>query len=151
MTTPYQAGLLSRGVQVGMERREPYNAVLEAAMGYSGACSVVVMDDVALVNEKVDKLDEGLGEEVVRVDGINQELTEWTREFTDERARARESDRFLRREVMSLKVLCDSLVRTVRELRDDLARQTLLNATLSRRMPIDRAAEMPRQLIPYQG
>src|SRR5258705_12324432 len=26
--TLYQAGLLSRGVQVGMERREPYNAVL---------------------------------------------------------------------------------------------------------------------------
>src|SRR5882672_7062938 len=40
--TPYQAGLLSRGVQVGMERREPYHAVLEAAMGYWGACSVVV-------------------------------------------------------------------------------------------------------------
>src|SRR5882724_1616003 len=34
--TPYQAGLLSRGVQVGMERREPYNTVLEAAMGYAG-------------------------------------------------------------------------------------------------------------------
>src|SRR5258705_7255211 len=50
--TPYQAGLLSRGVQVGMEMREPYNVVLEAAMGYSGACSVAVMDDVALVNEK---------------------------------------------------------------------------------------------------
>jgi len=46
-----------------MERREPYNVVLEASMGYAGACSVAVMDDVALVNEKVDKLDEGLGEE----------------------------------------------------------------------------------------
>jgi len=40
----------------------------------------------------------------------------------------------------------------VGELRDDLARQTLLNAALSRRVPpMDRAAEMPRQLIPYQG
>src|SRR5260370_6336054 len=134
-----------------MERREPYNAVLEAAMGYSGACSVVVMDDVALVNKKVDKLDEGLGKEVVRVDGINQELLDWVRDFTDEWVRARESDRFLRREVVSLKVLADSLVRTVGELRDDLARQTLLNAALSRRVPVDRAAEMPRQLIPYQG
>src|SRR5258705_2497255 len=80
----YQAGLLSRGVRVGMERRELYNAVLEAAMGYAGACSVVAMDDLALVNEKVDTLDEGLGEEVVRVDGINRELMEWVTEFTDE-------------------------------------------------------------------
>src|SRR5258707_6016232 len=148
----YQAGLLSRGVQVGMERREPYNAVLEAAMGYAGACSVAAMDDVALVNEKVDMLDEGLGEQTLRVDRVNQDLTEWATEFTDERARARESDCFLWREVMSLKVLCDSLVRTVEELRDDLARQTLLNAALSRRVPmVDRAVEMPQQLIPYQG
>jgi len=53
------------------------------------------MDDVALVNEKVDKLDEGLGEEVVRLDMIRQELL---RDLEEERARARESDRFLRRE-----------------------------------------------------
>src|SRR5258705_6122941 len=146
--TPYQAGLLSRGVQVEMERREPYNAGLEAAMGYTGLCSMAVMDDVALVNEKVDKLDEGLGEEVVRLDMICQELL---RDLEDERARAWESDRFLSREVVSLKVLADSLVRTVGELRDDLVRQTLLNAALSRRVPVDQAAEMPRQLIPYQG
>jgi len=57
----YQAGLLSRGVQVGMERREPYNVILEAAMGYAGACGVVVMDDVGLVNKKVNTLDKGLG------------------------------------------------------------------------------------------
>src|SRR5882724_4912942 len=150
--TPYQARLLSRGVQVGMERREPYNVVLEAAMGYSGACSAAVMDDIALVNEKVDKLDEGLGEEVVRVDGINQELMDWVRDYTNEWARSWESDHFLRREVMSLKVLCDLLARTVGELRDDLARQTLLNAALSRRVPpMDRAAEMPQRLVPYQG
>src|SRR5258705_8626137 len=131
--TPYQAGLLSRGVQVGMERREPYNAVIEAAMGYSGACSVAVMDDVALVNKKVDKLDEGLGEEVVRLDMIHQELL---RDLDEERARAQKSDRFLRK-VASLKVLADLLVRTVGELRDDLARQTLLNAALSRRVPME--------------
>src|SRR5882724_10637112 len=38
----YQARLLLRGIQVGIERREPYNAVLEAAMGYAGVCSVAV-------------------------------------------------------------------------------------------------------------
>src|SRR5882724_11897265 len=148
----YQAGLLSRGIQVGMERREPYNAVLEAAMGYAGAVGVAAMDDVALVNEKVDTLDEGLGEQTMRIDRVNQDLMEWATDFTDERARARESNHFSWREVMSLKVLCDSLVRTVGELRDDLARQTLLNAALSRRVPpMDWAVEMPQRLVPYQG
>src|SRR5882724_10990249 len=113
------------------------------------------MDDVALVNEKVDVLDEGLGEQTMRIDRVNQDLMEWVTEFTDKRARVRESDRFLRREVMSLKVLCDSLVWTVGELRDDLARQTLLNAALSRRVavevPVDWAAEIPQWLVPYQG
>ena len=54
--SPYQAGLLSRGVQTGLDRREPYNAVLEASMGYAGACSVTVMDEVASLNERVEKL-----------------------------------------------------------------------------------------------
>src|SRR5882724_4953355 len=82
-------------------------------------------------------------------------LMDWVRDYTDERARAWESDRFLRREVASLKVLADSLVWMVGELRDDLARQTLLNTALSRRVPmevsVDRAAEIPQRLVPYQG
>src|SRR5258705_11830552 len=99
-----------------MERREPYNAVLEAAMGYAGACSVAAMDDVALVNEKVDVLDEGLGEQTMRIDRVNQDLTEWATEFMDERARAWELDRFLRREGIGLKVPCCCLVGTIGEL-----------------------------------
>src|SRR5258705_11169817 len=79
--TPYQAGLLSRGVQVGMERREPYNAVLKAAMGYSGACSVAGMGGVALVKQKVDRLGEGIGEEGGGVDGVKQGVMEWRREI----------------------------------------------------------------------
>ena len=67
-----------------MERRELYNVVLEAIMGYAGACSVAIMDDVVLVNEKVDTIDEGLGAELARVDGINHGLTEWVMEFMDE-------------------------------------------------------------------
>src|SRR5258705_4347550 len=80
---------------------------------------------------------------------------DWVRDFTDEWVRARESDCFLRREVASLKVLAGSLVWTVGELRDDLARQMLLNTALSRRVPmmepVDRAAEVPQRLVPYQG
>src|SRR5258705_39578 len=80
---------------------------------------------------------------------------EWVMEFTNEWARERESDCFFRRGVVSLKVLAGSLGRMVGELRDDLARQTLLNAALSRRVqmvePVDWAAEIPQRLIPYQG
>ena len=49
--SPYQAGLLSRGIQTGLERRESYNAVLEASICYAGACSVAVMDEVASLND----------------------------------------------------------------------------------------------------
>src|SRR5258708_33600254 len=63
----------------------------------------------------------------------------------------RERDQFLMREGASLKVLADLLVWMVGELRDDLARQTLLNAALSRRVLMDWAAENPQRLVPYQG
>src|SRR5258705_11599112 len=90
--TPYQAGLLSRGVQVGMERREPYNAVLEAAMGYSGACSVAVMGGVGFGKGKGDKLGGGVGEGGVGGGGVKHGLTGWEREVNGERARAAESE-----------------------------------------------------------
>ena len=52
--TPYQGSLLSRGVQPQWEQREPYNMVLEASLGYTASCNVVVMDEVADLNERVD-------------------------------------------------------------------------------------------------
>ena len=60
--TPFQAGLFSRGVQTGLDRREHYNKVLEASIGYAGTCSVVVMDEVASLNERVEELSEGNGD-----------------------------------------------------------------------------------------
>ena len=53
---PYQVGLLSRGVQPRMDSDESYNVVLESAIGYAGAVGVMVMDEVARVNERVDKM-----------------------------------------------------------------------------------------------
>ena len=52
--TPYQGSLFSRGVQPQWEQREPYNMVLEASLRYTASCSVVVMDEVADLNERVD-------------------------------------------------------------------------------------------------
>ena len=58
----YQVGLLSRGVQPQMDRREPYNMVLEASIGYAGSVGVMVMDEVAGVNERLESVDEKLEE-----------------------------------------------------------------------------------------
>ena len=58
---------LSWSVSVGIECREPYNAILEAGIGYAGAATIVVMDKVAFVNKKQDK----------RMEGIKKELWVW--------------------------------------------------------------------------
>ena len=51
--TWHQGSLLSWGVQPHWEQREPYNAVLEASIRYAASCSIVVMDEVASLNERV--------------------------------------------------------------------------------------------------
>ena len=69
--------LLSRGVQVGLERREPYNPILEASIGYVGAAAVAVMDEVPYVNERQDERMEGIDESVLgllsRVTSVEEE------------------------------------------------------------------------------
>ena len=52
--TPHQGSLLSQGVQPHWEQRKLYNVVLEASIGYTASCSVVVMDEVASQNKRVD-------------------------------------------------------------------------------------------------
>jgi len=79
-----------------MERRERYNAVSRALPWATLERSVVVMDDVALVNEKVTSGTRGWVKRLVRLDMIRQELL---RDLEEEWVRAgSESDRFLRRE-----------------------------------------------------
>ena len=51
--TNYQAGLLSRGVQLRMDQTESFDCVLDTAIGYTGAVGVAVFDDMAHVNERV--------------------------------------------------------------------------------------------------
>ena len=52
--TLHQGSLLSWGVQPHWEQQEPYNAVLEASIRYAASCGVVVMDEVASLNERVE-------------------------------------------------------------------------------------------------
>ena len=69
--------LLSRGVRVGLERREPYDPILEASIGYAGTAAVAVMDEVAFVNERQDERMEGIEEGalsvVPRVSSVEEE------------------------------------------------------------------------------
>src|ERR1700743_1193258 len=75
--------LLSWGVGVNLERREPYDPILEASIGYAGAAAVAVMDEVAFVNERQDERMEGIEEgalslvsRVVSVEEENRQLRE---------------------------------------------------------------------------
>ena len=54
--TSCQAGLLSRGIQSRMDPREPFNRVLDTAIGFAGAVGVAAFDDMAHVNERVGSL-----------------------------------------------------------------------------------------------
>lgn len=51
--TNYQAGLLSRGVQLRMDQTERFDCVLDTVIGYAEVVGVMVMDDMAHVNERV--------------------------------------------------------------------------------------------------
>ena len=75
--------LLSQGVQVGLERREPYNPILEVSISYAGATTVAIMDEVVYVNERQDERMEGIEESalglvsrVMSVEEENRQLRE---------------------------------------------------------------------------
>jgi hypothetical protein len=149
--SPMNAELLSRGSLPQLERREPYNRVLEASIGYAAACSVAVMDEVAVVNERTTDLDERVVEMNGRVctllDEV-QELRRRNREFE----LALESERQLRRgaerRLASHIDLFDRLMMgEVGAMRDDHAR---LVSRVIRGYPL-RAEPMPQPLVEYDG
>ena len=81
--TPYQGSLFSRGVQPHWEQREPYNAVLEASIGYTASCGIVVMDEVVDLNERVDVRMEEVEEDVGTLKGEVVELRNELRELRE--------------------------------------------------------------------
>ena len=121
--------LLSQGVQVGLERREPYNPILEASIGYAGAAAVAVMDEVAFVNKRQDKRMEGIEEgalslvpRVSSVEEENHQLREVQR--SQEERIVWDGKRIweLERLVGTLRTLINSLVETVGLVQNDVAR-----------------------------
>src|SRR6202789_99135 len=90
----YQAGLLSRGVQVRMDRDERYNGVLESALGYAGPVGTMVMDEVALVNKRVNKMEvdvERFSDDVERLTAENIRLEAIVERLEDETRRRRDA------------------------------------------------------------
>ena len=85
--TPYQGSLLSRGVQPQWEQREPYNMVLKASLRYAASCSVVVMDEVADLNERIDVEMRDVEEEVRVLKGEVVELRDELREVREAHGR----------------------------------------------------------------
>ena len=81
------------------ERREPYNDILEAAMGYAGVCGVVVMDEVVIVNERVDVT-------MLQVDLVKDEVETLKEQLANER----ELRRQLARSLADARTIADGLV-----------------------------------------
>ena len=105
--TPYQGFLFSRGVQPHWEQREPYNVVLEASIGYAASCGIVVMDEVADLNERVDVRMEEVEEEVGTLKGEVVELRNELRELREAHGR-------LSRQVGKLNTLAEDMRRHLR-------------------------------------
>ena len=104
--TPYQGSLLSRGVQPQWEQREPYNMVHEASLGYAASCSVVVMDEVVDLNERVDVEMREVEENVRTLKGEVVELRDELREL-------REAHGWLSCQVGELNTLAEDMCRHV--------------------------------------
>ena len=131
---PFCAGLLSWGVQSTFERREPYNDILEAAMGYAGACGVAVMDEVAIVNERVDIT-------MLQVDLVKEELEMLKEQLADEQ----ELRRQLARSLADARTIADGLVGEVGRLRDQVTGMVMRSVCL---VPL---AERAQALTPFRG
>ena len=150
--------LLSQGVQVGLERREPYNPILEASIGYAGATTIAVMDEVAYVNERQDKRMEGIKESalgllsrVVSVEEENRQLREvqWAQE--EQIAQGGERIRDLERLVGMLRMLINSLVETVGLVQNDVARihHRFVNNQINRQA--ERQPDQVQMLVAHKG
>ena len=105
--TPYQGSLLSRGVQPQWEQREPYNLVLEASLGYAALCSVVVMDEVVDLNERIDVEMREVEEDVRTLKGEVVELRDELREVREAHGR-------LSHQVGKLNTLAEDMRRQLR-------------------------------------
>ena len=120
--------LLSQGVWATLERREPYDLIFEASIGYAGAAAVAVMDGVAFVNKRQDERMEGIKEgalslvsRVASVEEENCQLREVQRAQEERIGWDRERIWDLERSCGTLRTLINSLVETVGLVQNNMA------------------------------
>ena len=150
--------LLSQGVQVGLKRREPYNPILEASIGYASATTIAVMDKVAYINERQDKRMEGIEESTLgllsRVTSIEEEncqLREVQRAQEERIVQDGERIQDLERSVGMLRTLINSLVETVGLVQNDVARiyHWFVNNRINRQA--EHHPELVQMLVAHEG
>ena len=150
--------LLFRGVGVSLERREPYDPILEASIGYAGAAAIAVMDEVAFVNERQDKRMEGIEEgtlslvsRVASVEEENHQLRE-VQQAQEERI-SRDGERIwdLEQSVGTLRTLINSLVKTVGLVQNDVARihHRFVNNQVN--CQAERQSDQVQMLVEHEG
>ena len=150
--------LLSRGVQVGLKRREPYNPILEVSIGYAGAAAVAVMDEVAFVNKRQDERMEGIEEgafslvpRVMSVEEENHQLREVQRAQEERIVWDGERIRELERSVGTLRTLINSLVETIGLVQNDVAQihHQFVNNQVNRRAECQ--SDQAQMLVEHKG
>ena len=150
--------LLSCGVQVGLERREPYNPILEASIGYAGAAAIAVMDEVVFVNKRQDERMEGIEEgalglvsRVASVEEENHQLREVQQAQEERIVQDGERIRDLERSVGMLRTLINSLVETVGLVQNDIAwiHHRFVNNWVNRRA--ERRPDQVQMLVEHEG
>ena len=150
--------MLSRGVGVNLERREPYDPILEASIGYAGAVAVAVMDEVAFVNERQDERMEGIEEgalslvpRVAFLEEENRQLRE-VQQAQEERI-SRDGERIwdLERTMGTLRTLINSLVETVGLVQNDVARihHRFVNNRVN--CQAERRSDQVQMLVEHEG
>jgi hypothetical protein len=72
-TNPYTSQLLGRGVEFVTETNETFNLVLDASVVHTSNVSVILMDEIAHVNERVD----GCREEIEKLEKDYLGFQEW--------------------------------------------------------------------------
>ena len=103
---PYQAALIQQGVQPQMDCRETFNAVLEASIGYTGACIAMVVDEMVDVNMRVDTAllsGETIMDQVKELRGEVEALREERQNLQAEMETLRSDRRELRDEMMEMR------------------------------------------------
>ena len=89
-----------------MDRQESYNAVLEASIGYTGACTAMVVDEMVEVNMRVDTAllsGETISDEVKELRGEVEALRGERQNLQAEMETLRSDRRELRDEMMEMR------------------------------------------------